>query len=110
MNSASGSTSEIFAAGMKDLDRAQLFGRRTAGVALPSTLHRLPNGDGFQFAHADYVRYDGRRIEGIGVAPHLEITPTRAQLLAGQDPVLEAATSWIYEQPAAHAETTAVTD
>jgi carboxyl-terminal processing protease len=94
----SASTSEIFAGGMQDLHRARVFGTRSAGAALPSMIERLPNGDGFQYAAATYQSESGRTLEGAGVTPD-EITPlTRAALLAGGDPALDAAVQWIYKQ------------
>jgi carboxyl-terminal processing protease len=91
----SASMSEIFAGGLKDLDRARVFGTTTAGAALPSQMEKLPNGDGFQFAMANYISTGGDVLEGTGVIPDEEIRPTRDQLLAGSDPVLEAAVTWI---------------
>ena len=66
VDGCSASTSEIFAGGMQDLKRARVFGTRTAGAALPSFIERLPNGDGFQYATADYVSESGKRLEGAG--------------------------------------------
>ncbi len=91
----SASTSEILAGGMKDIGRARLFGELTAGAALPSNIERLPNGDGFQYAIANYVSQGGDVLEGQGVSPHQEVRPDRDRLLAGQDPVIEAAVAWI---------------
>ncbi len=98
VDGCSGSTSEIFAGGMKDLDRARIFGTRTAGAALPSLFQTLPNGDGFQFAIANYISQGGKPLEGFGVTPDEEVKLTRRQLLEGQDPVLEAAIRWIEKQ------------
>jgi carboxyl-terminal processing protease len=94
----SASTSEVFAAGMKDMKRARIFGTRTAGAALPSVFAKLPNGDGFQYAIANYTSEGGQVLEGIGVKPDEEVKLTRHQLLEGQDPVLDAAVSWIRKQ------------
>jgi len=91
----SASSSEILAAGLRDLERARLFGRFTAGASLPSEIERLPNGDGFQYAFANYLSAAGERLEGRGVAPDVEIVPSRKQLMAGKDPVLDAAVAWI---------------
>ncbi len=91
----SGSTSEIFAGGMKDVGRARIFGERSAGAALPSVFDELPNGDRFQYAIANYVSAGGRPLEGEGVTPDEEVAPDRASLLAGRDPVIEAAIRWI---------------
>ncbi len=91
----SASTSEIFAGGLKDLGIARVFGARTAGAALPSQIEKLPNGDGFQYAIADYISQGGETLEGNGVTPDVEIAPTRETLLRGEDPVKQAAVAWI---------------
>ncbi len=96
VDGCSASTSEIFAEGMKDLGRARIFGTRTAGAALPSAIDKLPNGDGFQHAVADYISEGGKPLEGVGVIPDVEVKLTREALLAGRDPVLEAAIEWIH--------------
>jgi carboxyl-terminal processing protease len=98
VDGCSGSTAEIFAGGMKDLKRARVFGTRSAGAALPSIIERLPNGDGFQYAIANYVAEGGQPLEGIGVIPDQEVRLTRHQLLEGQDPVLDAAVEWVQKQ------------
>jgi carboxyl-terminal processing protease len=92
------STAEIFAGGLKDVKRARIFGTRTAGAALLSVISRLPNGDGFQYAIANYISEGGQPLEGIGVTPDEEVHPTRRQLLAGQDPILDAALEWIQKR------------
>lgn len=89
------STSEIFAAGMRDIGRGRLFGTRTGGAALPSVLVDLPNGDRFQYAFANYISAKGDQLEGNGVPPDVEVPVTRAPYLAGHDPVLDAAVGWI---------------
>lgn len=89
------STSEILAEGLKDLKRARVFGTRTAAAALPSAIEMLPNGDGFQYAMANYISEGGKPLEGVGVTPDVEAAPTRQALLAGKDTALEAAEDWI---------------
>lgn len=91
------STSEIFAAGMQATGRARLFGAPTPGFALPALMLRLPTGDVLYHAIANLTDPGGRRIEGAGVQPDVRVQPTRAQLLAGRDPALEAALAWIGE-------------
>ncbi|HEY2013804.1 MAG TPA: S41 family peptidase [Bryobacteraceae bacterium] len=98
VDGCSASTSEIFAGGLKDVKRARIFGTRTAGAALPSIIEKLPNGDGFQYAIANYISQGGKPLEGIGVIPDEEVRLTRHQLLEGQDPVLDAAIGWIQKQ------------
>jgi carboxyl-terminal processing protease len=91
----SASTSEIFAGGLQDLHRARIFGTHTAGAALPSVIEKLPNGDGFQYAIANYVSKGGKTLEGNGVTPDVEIAPDPNALRQGRDVVLEAALQWI---------------
>lgn len=94
----SASTAEIFAGGLKDVKRARVFGTRTAGAALPSVIERLPNGDGFQYAIANYISQGGKPLEGIGVIPDEEVRTSRRQLIEGKDPPLDAAMEWIRKQ------------
>ena len=95
------SAAEMFASCLKDLGRARLIGTRTAGAVLGSHIERLPNGDGFQYAAANYIsQKTGASLEGVGVPPDLEVIPSRKCLLAGHDPPLEAAIRWIHDQAA----------
>ena len=95
VDGASASTSEIMAEGLKDLGRARVFGTHTAGAALPSVFEKLPDGDGFQYAIANYISEGGQPLEGLGVTPDVETPITREALLAGHDPALDAAVAWI---------------
>jgi carboxyl-terminal processing protease len=98
VDGTSASTSEIMAEGLKDLGRARIFGSKTAAAALPSLFEKLPNGDGFQYAIANYISEGGKPLEGLGVTPDVETPVTRQALLAGKDPALDAAVSWIEDQ------------
>jgi len=100
VDGSSASTSEIFAGGLKDLGRARIFGTRTAAAALPSIIEKLPNGDGFQYAVANYISEGGQALEANGVTPDVEVKLTRKSLLAGHDPVVDAAVDWIKKQRA----------
>ena len=99
VDAGSASTTEILAQGLQDLNRARIFGTRTAGAALPSDIVRLPNGDGFQFAQASYTSEKGKVLEGAGVTPDVEIHQTQEALAAGHDLVLDAAEAWIAGAP-----------
>lgn len=92
------SAAEIMAGGLRDLEAAEVFGSRTAGLVLPSVVTRLPNGDGFQYAMADYLSASGQTLEGDGVKPTREVRLDRQMLLERTDPVLDAARAWIGEQ------------
>jgi len=90
-DSGSASTSEVFAAGLQELGRAVVVGERSMGAALPSYIEKLPTGALFQYAIADFKTPKGVLIEGRGVVPDVEMNLTRAALLAGHDPQLDAA-------------------
>ncbi|MCE2881412.1 MAG: S41 family peptidase [Planctomycetaceae bacterium] len=91
----SASTSEVFAGGLQDLGRVRVFGETSAGMALPAHAVELPSGDVLMHAVADFVTSKGTRLEGRGVIPDQSVAPTRAALLEGRDPALEAASAWI---------------
>ncbi len=91
IDEGSASTSEIFAAGLRDHDRARVFGLPSAGAALPAVMDRLPNGDVFMHASMDYIRPNGERVEGRPVVPDVATPLRRSDLKAGRDAALEAA-------------------
>ncbi len=86
---------EVLAAGLRDLGRARLFGTRTAGVVMGGQIQKLPNGDVLMYAFATFTTGRGETLEGRGLAPDEITPPTRAALLAGSDPALDAAVRWI---------------
>ena len=98
VDALSGSTSEILAGGLQGLGRVKVVGTTTAGASLPSHIEKLANGDGFQYATANYISEGGGVLEGVGVIPDIEVQPTRAALLEGRDPALETAVAWIRDQ------------
>jgi carboxyl-terminal processing protease len=86
------STSEIFAAGLRDLSRASVVGGGpSAGAALPSVIEELAGGAILQYVVGDYRSPKGTVVEGVGVVPDLTVVETRADFAAGRDPVLRAA-------------------
>ncbi|MBX7078678.1 MAG: hypothetical protein K1X88_05775 [Nannocystaceae bacterium] len=86
------STSEIFAAGLRDLGRVTIFGgRASAGAALPSVIDELPGGAILQYVVGDYRSPKGTVVEGVGVVPDVLVPETREAFVGGHDPVLEAA-------------------
>jgi carboxyl-terminal processing protease len=99
----SASTSEIFAAGMRDVGRARLFGETTPGQALPATLARLPNGDVMMHAIADFRSAAGQRLEAVGIVPDEIVKVRRADLRSGNDAQLLAALRWISSERASTA-------
>lgn len=86
-----GSTSEVFAAGMQEIGRASVVGETSAGAVLPSLFDKLPTGAIFQYAISDYKSPKNILIENRGVIPDTEIKLTRSTLLEGRDVQIEEA-------------------
>lgn len=98
-----GSTSEIFATGMQRIGRAKVFGETSAGAALPALMDRLPSGDVFVHAVADFTDPHGKRIEGAGAVPDVVVPLSVEVLTEGRDGALDAAVSWIVQEAASRA-------
>lgn len=88
---ASSSAAEITAAILGASGRALTVGRRTKGSVLGARFYPLPDGGQVQVPVEDAEMLDGSRLEGVGVAPIVEVYPTVEQLRAGEDPALKAA-------------------
>ena len=89
------SAAEVMAGGLQDLGVAKVFGSRSAGLVLPSTVVRLPSGDGFQYALAGYESGLGVALEENGVSPDHPVPLSRDSLVSGADPTLAAALDWL---------------
>jgi carboxyl-terminal processing protease len=87
----SGSASEQFAAGMQEINRAFVIGKRTRGEDLDADLKLLPTKAYLLYAYGEPRTPKGVIIEGRGVIPNQEVTLTRKELLKGKDAQLEAA-------------------
>lgn len=99
VNESSASTSEILGAGMQKLGRARIVGQTSMGAALPSVVERIAHDWRVQAVVADFTLPDGTSVEGIGVVPDVTVKVTRADYVAGKDPVLEAAVRELANAP-----------
>jgi carboxyl-terminal processing protease len=91
IDGGSGSTSEVFAAGMQEIERSKVVGETSAGQILVSLFEQLPTGAIFQHAISDYKSPKNILIESRGVIPDTEIKITRQTLLDGRDVQIEEA-------------------
>lgn len=85
------SAAEITAAAVQDHKRGILIGRTSNGAVVPGEVFNLPDGGLMMVPVSDFVRGDGRRIEGAGVKPDIWVLPSLEDVRAGRDPVLERA-------------------
>lgn len=67
------SGAELFATAIQETKRGRIFGARTRGKVLLGENHKLRDGFELQVVVADYVTPLGRRIEGTGVVPDVEL-------------------------------------
>ena len=74
----------------------ELVGERTAGFVVGGRPFLLSDGSLLYLAVMD-VEVNGQRLEGVGVAPDVEV-PDQLDLAAGADPQLERAVDLAVEQ------------
>src|SRR5262249_53531973 len=87
----SGSSSELFAAGMQDAGRAKVGGSQPCGCVLGvNNLVDLKGGGAVMISKVLWFTPHDRKLEGEGVIPDKPVAITLADLRARQDPVLEA--------------------
>jgi carboxyl-terminal processing protease len=59
-------------------------------------MNRLPSGDVFVHAVADFTDPQGKRIEGNGAVPDVEVPLSAGVLAEGRDGAMEAAVNWMF--------------
>lgn len=89
INEGTRSGKEILAYGFRKYGLGELVGARTAGAVLAASAFLMQDGSLLLLAVAD-VRVDGERLEGVGVAPTVEV-PFALEYADGRDPQLDAA-------------------
>jgi carboxyl-terminal processing protease len=94
----SGSTAELFAAGMQETKRASVVGSQSCGCAVGIDKQRKLKGGGIlEISEVLWLTPAGRKIEGNGVTPDRVVSPTIDDLQKRRDPVLEAAEKLLRE-------------
>ena len=95
VNKTSRSGKEILVFGAKKYKLATIIGERTAGAVLGARLFPLSNGD-FLYLAGKSCLIDGVDLEGIGVAPDIEV-PMDIRYCQGKDTQLERAINYFLE-------------
>lgn len=78
VDAGSASASEVLAGALRDHKRARIVGSRTFGKGSVQTLLPLDNGDAVKLTTARYYTPSGRSIQGVGIAPDLQVNPEGA--------------------------------
>ena len=89
VNGGTRSGKEVLAYGFKKYGIGEVIGTPTARAVLASSAFLMGNGDLLLLA-VDDVLVDGQRLEGVGVAPTIEIS-FDDRYSAGKDPQLDRA-------------------
>ncbi|MEZ5317913.1 MAG: S41 family peptidase [Vicinamibacterales bacterium] len=101
VDSASASSSEIFARVVQIEQRGAVMGDRSAGAVMEARMFPFAQGAqfavvyGFSVTSADLVMTDGRSLERAGVVPDHVVLPTPADLVERRDPVLARAAALV---------------
>lgn len=86
------SAAEVFAATLRETNRAAVIGEATCGCVLGiRRRHRLPDGGVLDVSEMDYHTAAGTRLEGAGLRPDVTVEPTREDLRQRRDRALERA-------------------
>jgi carboxyl-terminal processing protease len=100
-NQNSASASEVFSASLQDFGRATVIGARTCGCLLGYMGYAdIPGGGQLAYSEMGFVTPKGKRVEGEGVAPDIEVKLTQADFAANRDRALEAAVAFLQQKTA----------
>ncbi|MEA3013022.1 MAG: carboxyl-terminal processing protease [Sphingomonadales bacterium] len=92
VNARTASAAEVFAAALRETNRASVIGEATCGCVLGiRRRHRLPDGGVLDVSEMDYHTAAGTRLEGAGLRPDVTVEPTRDALRRRRDRALERA-------------------
>ena len=85
VGNGSASGAEVIAGALRDHQRAVLVGETTFGKGSVNHLRELSDGGAIYITIARWLTPNGEQIEGIGLAPDVQITPTEEDIEARRD-------------------------
>lgn len=95
INGGSASASEILAGALSEHGVATLIGDTTFGKGSVQELIDLPEGSSVKVTIARWYTPEGKSISDGGLDPDIFVERTPQQVMAGEDPQLEAALKWL---------------
>jgi carboxyl-terminal processing protease len=97
----SASSSEVFAAGMQDTQRAKIVGSPTCGCVLGIAKPRGMKGGGvLEISEVVWFSPKGLKLEGAGIVPDEAVVPTIGDLQQKRDPVVAEADKTLHQMAA----------
>ncbi|UCD56998.1 MAG: S41 family peptidase [Candidatus Hydrogenedentota bacterium] len=81
VNGGSASASEIVAGALKDWHRAVILGENTFGKGSVQSIIPLSDGSALRLTTAKYLTPKGHSINGLGIAPDIEVKMSKEQLI-----------------------------
>ena len=99
INRGSASASEIVASALRDHNRAVLIGETTFGKGNIQVPFDLSDGSSVRVTAGTWVTAGGRPVQGLGIAPTIEVRTTAEDERNRRDPVLERALEWFRAAP-----------
>jgi carboxyl-terminal processing protease len=102
VDARSASSSEVFAAGMQDSQRARVVGSPTCGCVLGIAKPRAMKGGGvLEMSEVLWFSPKGRKLEGAGIVPDEVVAPTSGDLEQRRDPAIAEAEKTLRRMAAA---------
>jgi carboxyl-terminal processing protease len=98
VDAGSASAAEIIAGAIQDNGRGVLVGTTTFGKGSVQVTERLSDGSALQVTIRRWYTPSDRLIEGQGLVPELEVNISEDDILAGRDPQLDRAVTYLLSQ------------
>jgi carboxyl-terminal processing protease len=89
------SSTEMFIAALADSGRARTVGQTSGGGSGNPVSFKLTGNGVAAFSTGDFVRMNGQRVEGKGIAPDIAVRRTLEDFREGRDPELQAAEAYL---------------
>jgi carboxyl-terminal processing protease len=94
----SASGAEVIAGALRDNHRAVLVGETTFGKGSVNHLRELSDGGAIYITIARWLTPNGEQIEGIGLAPDIQVTPSQEDIDANHDVQLYRAIDYLRQE------------
>jgi carboxyl-terminal processing protease len=94
----SASGAEVIAGALRDNQRAVLVGETTFGKGSVNHLRELSDGGAIYITIARWLTPNGEQIEGIGLAPDIQVTPSEEDIEAERDVQLYRAIDYLRQE------------